>query len=69
MPLLGFAIAVPLFTVHPDCVDVVVTLNVLLDVTETVCVCVHPFESVIVAVYVPMESPVAVWVVCPLFQL
>lgn len=62
--------AVPLLTVHPAGVEVVVTLSVLFDwVMVTVSVFMHPLASVTVTVWVPDESPVAVCVVCPLFQV
>lgn len=54
-------------TLSPDVIlvedDVALAVGPDVCVTETVCVCVQPFESVTVTVYVPTDSPVAVWVV------
>jgi len=59
------ALAVPLLLPHAAGVEDVPALSADGSVMLAVLVAVHPFASVIVQVYVPAESPVAVAAVPP----
>ena len=50
VPAEPVAVAVPFAVLHPAWVTVPVTPKLLVEVTETVCVFVHPAASVMVAV-------------------